>query len=773
MTYAGNHIGPKKDWLMANKDRILLIEDNPGDARLVEILLEDSNLVECEITKVTQLSDGLLLLEQGEEFAAILLDLYLPDSQGFVTLEQLLEKFPNNNVIVLTGLADKNIGIKAVKAGAQDFLTKGAFDKELLAKSLRYSIERNRVIKRLELIQRIAHIGNWGYSSITKEFIASEEVYRIFGFPPNTAFTFADFQEAEHPFYIFNEIHAETFERGSVGKDIAIHLKELGIRHFSIQCTINNADQSDLEIQGIVQDITDRKLAEEGLTKSQERYQEIFTQSKDAIYICTFTGKLIDFNQATEQLFGYSAAELYKINNIHQQYYSPENKNEFLLKLKVKRSIKDFPMQIANKRGEVRACLLTANLIKEDDFIGYNCIVRDITERIQAEKMRKARDLSRQSARMKEQFIASISHEMRTPINAILGMSNILIDMGLKGEKLNLVDSIKQSSDILLGIVNDILEISTIQNQKIVFENHTFDLHELLHNLINVMQYKAQEKDLFIEVIIGDDIPRLLSGDKLRLNQVLYNLVGNAIKFTDVGFVKVYVKKLYDILNGVQLQFLIEDSGIGIPKDKIEAIFESFTRIQSKDRIFEGTGLGLSICKNLVEQQGGKIGATSEPGVGSRFYFDLIFEIGEEIKEEPEVEKEEIVIDENATFNLLLVEDHKMNQLVAKKTLCRKWKNLHLKIAENGKVAINLLKEEPFDIILLDIQMPIMDGYETARYIREQMPENIANIPILAMTAHAHLAKDRKFAEFGMDDCVLKPFVPEDLFYKITKHLQK
>ena len=543
MAYA-NHIDPQKDWLMTNRDRVLLIEDNPSDARLVEILLENSDLVDCEITKATQLLEGMVLLEKGEEFAAILLDLYLPDSQGIKTLERLLANFPNNNIIVLTGLTDKNIGVRAIEAGAQDFLVKGAFDTELLAKSLRYSIERNKVLKRLELTQRIAHIGNWEFSPATKEFIASEEVYRIFGLPPNTVFTFTDFQEETHPFYIFNEIHAETLEKGEMGKDIAVQLKELGTRYFAIQCTINQTSQDSIEIQGIVQDITDRKLAEEGLTKSQERYQEIFNQSKDAIYISTFNGKFIDFNHATEQLFGYTTEELYKIKNIHQNYYSPEDKNEFLLKLKVKRSIKDFPMQIANKRGDIRSCLLTANLIKEDDFIGYNCIVRDITERIQAEKMRKARDLSRQSARMKERFIASISHEMRTPINAILGMSNILVDMGLEGEKLNLVNSIRQSSDILLGIVNDILEISSIQNQKIVFENKTFDLHELLHNLVNVMQYKAQEKDLFIEVVIGNDIPRLLSGDKLRLNQVLYNLVGNAIKFTDVGFVKIYVKKV-------------------------------------------------------------------------------------------------------------------------------------------------------------------------------------------------------------------------------------
>ena len=178
-------------------NRVLLIEDNPGDARLVEILLMESDLLECEIINKTSLGDGMALLEEGEEFAAILLDLTLPDSRGFETLERLLAKFPNNNVIVLTGLADKSLGLMAVKAGAQDFLVKGAFDSDLLAKSLRFSIERSHVLKRLAETQRIANIGNWEFNPATGTFLASEEIYRIFGFPPRT--TIFTGQEIQNP----------------------------------------------------------------------------------------------------------------------------------------------------------------------------------------------------------------------------------------------------------------------------------------------------------------------------------------------------------------------------------------------------------------------------------------------------------------------------------------------------------------------------------------------------------------------------------------------
>lgn len=756
-------------------NKILLIEDNPGDARLVEILLSESDLLDCEIYHRVSLAEAMMELEKNTDFEAILLDLTLPDSQGFETLAQLITKFPNNNVIVLTGLADKSLGLKAVKAGAQDFLVKGAFDSELLAKTLRFSIERNQVLKRLEETQRVAHIGNWEYQPESNYFIASDEVYRIFGLPPReTFFLGQDLEDPKCPFHFFYQINRDVLDVGELKKDLKVTQANGYSKYVYIQCTVRKSQEYGEVIHGIIQDITERKLSEQELLKSQERYEEIFTESKDAIFIATLEGKLVDFNNATTELFGYPKRELESQNNIHELFYPREKKNEFLLKLRTQKSIKEYSIKVAHKSGEVRHCVISANIFVADDFIGYNCILRDITERKQAEKMKKARDLARHSAMMKEQFIASVSHEMRTPMNAILGMSNILVQMDLEKEQFNLVSSIKQSSEILLGVVNDILEISAIQNGKIVFENKFFNLEELLANLVNVMQYKAQEKDLYFETIIDEETPMILLGDKLRLNQILYNLVGNAIKFTDHGFIKIYIKKLFDIVDSVQLQFIVEDSGIGIPSEKIDAIFETFTRIRQKDRLYEGTGLGLSICKNLVEQQGGKIGATSEEGKGSKFFFDLIFEVGEASQLEPKSpELDHVELDEETPFRLLLVEDHKMNQLVARKTLERKFPNIYLKIADNGKIAIDILEQESFDIILMDIQMPVMDGYEATKHIREEMPDSIATLPILAMTAHAHISKDEKFKEYGLDDYVLKPFEPEDLFNKIAKYLRK
>ena len=754
-------------------NKILLIEDNPGDARLVEILLGESDLLNCKITNKVNLADGMAALEAADDFAAILLDLTLPDSRGFETLETLLAKYPDNNVIVLTGLQDKSLGINSVKAGAQDFLIKGAFDSDQLSKSLRYSIERNLVLKRLEETQRIANIGNWEYNPTTEEFLASDQIYRIFDLKPRKAgLNYIDILKENHPFRELNEIHQEALanQDKSVRKDIRIPKIEGGYRDVFIQCKASVSAESKVILTGIMQDITERKKSEDELLKSQEKYQDFFNKSKDPIYICTMDGRCEAFNQALVELLGYPKEEISNLN-IHNLITSEKGMDEFFDRLKRNKDVQDFEVEMQRKDGEKRYCLITATMLDSETEESYNGVIRDITERKQAEALRKARDLARTSAKMKEKFIASISHEMRTPMNAILGMSNLVIQTELDPEQFNYISSIKQSSELLLGIVNDILEISTLENGKIKFENKDFDLKELLKNLVNVMQYKVDEKNLRLIVDIEENVPQFIKGDKLRLNQVLYNLVGNAVKFTDTGDIHIRVLNLYDGDDNVFLKFEVEDTGIGIPKDKVAAVFETFTRIRTKDRIYEGTGLGLSIAKNLVEQQGGKIAAKSVEGEGSTFFFDLVFDIGSKEEASAPTPEMDDTINLDRPVRLLLVEDNKLNQMVAKKTLQKKWPDIDITIADNGQLGVEAIKAKKYDIVLMDIQMPIMDGYEATQYIRMNMPAEIANMPILAMTAHANIAKDHSYREYGMDDFVLKPFKPEQLFGKIAQYV--
>ncbi len=635
------------------KHHILLIEDNPGDARLVQILLEESDFAECEFTHCICLEDGLVALEaKPNHYDVVLSDLTLPDSRGLVTLETLLSRFPNINAIVMTGLDDQSIGLRAVKIGAQDFLVKGNLDSENLAKSLRYSIERSNALKRLEEAQHVAKIGNWEYNTKTHEITVSDEVYRIAGLPSGSRKS--DFKSWEGRTVLF-----EDFEK--IFKDTILH----------------TSIKKDLRV---------------------------------------------DYNDGTSKAF------------FVQSSISKHYKDTFVL----------------------------------------SGILQDVTERKQTELLKKEKDFAEQSAKMKEQFIANISHEMRTPMNAILGMSNLVLKTTLQEEQYNYVHSIKQSSEVLLGIINDILEVSSLQNGKISFEKESFDLFDLLNNMIEVMQYKMSEKQLDFGLQIDkENIPKILVGDKLRLNQILYNLVGNAIKFTDKGHVKVHLSVKERTDKKICLFVEVEDTGIGIPADKVNLVFDTFTRIKHKNRLYEGTGLGLSIAKNLVEQQGGTIGARSVLGEGSVFFFDITLGIAQSQAKIEKVNKyADLEIDADLDINLLLVEDNRMNQLVARKTLERQWKNIKITIADNGQIAVDTLRNGNFDLILMDIQMPVMDGYEATHYIRNNMPEH-AHLPILAMTAQAEISKEDKFREFGLDDYVLKPFDPEDLFYKIAKYSKK
>lgn len=627
--------------------RIMLIEDDPSYARLVAIMLQESELLNCSITHCLTLAEGVRELQQGEHFEAVLLDLSLPDSQGFDTLSRLLAHFPHLAVIVLTGLEDKGWGLQAVKSGAQDFLAKGAFDAGQLAKSLRYSIERSNILKRLEEIQRIAHIGHWECSPSEHYFHASEETYLIFGLSHQRPFTCEELLRPDCPFNFFLQLQEDACRLGKVEKDAWIRRSDGEQRYVALVCSGRKLDSGGLLFSGIIQDITERK---------------------------------------------------------------------------------------------------------------------------QAQELKKAKSLAEYTAKVREQFIASVSHEMRTPMNAILGMAHLLGQTRLDEEQQGYVHSIQQSSDILLGIINDILQMSAAQNGGLQFEQKDFSLQNLLRNLYDVLKYKAGEKGLRFSMDIGPGVPDFLKGDALRLNQILYNLVGNAIKFTDEGFVLAEVQLIEEQADRMQLRFAVKDSGIGIAEDKLDAVFEPFSRLPQKDRIFEGAGLGLPIARYLVEAQGGNIGARSRSGKGSEFFFSLWFEQGAPAASSLPVLPAQIPAD--ASFRLLLVEDHQMSRLAAQKTLEKKWKNIDIVLAENGEEAIRLLKEQAVDIILMDIQMPVRDGLSTARYIRRHMPAGIAGVPILAITAHADKAQGHVLKKYGMDDYVLKPFEPEQLFRKIQHYLK-
>lgn len=416
------------------------------------------------------------------------------------------------------------------------------------------------------------------------------------------------------------------------------------------------------------------------------------------------------------------------------------------------------------------------NPVVEDnnEVTGVAIFSQDVTEKKRVEQaLTKARNDALKAAQVKSDFLSNMSHEIRTPMNAIIGITDLLLDRVESKTHRDYLNSIKYSADNLLVIINDILDFSKIEAGKIVLESITFDLHENLEELRKAFTYKADEKDLELLVNIDSEVPKMIIGDPYRLNQILFNLLGNAIKFTIEGSITIHVKVKQQVSDRYLLHFAVTDTGIGISNDKINTIFESFTQAYTDtSRKFGGTGLGLAITKNLVELQNGYLGLQSSINSGSTFYFEIAYSTAKNIQPmKPEAEKNAIPQPESLKgYRVLLVEDNTMNQLVAQQILL-KWEAA-VNIAENGVEALAMMEKYHYDIVLMDLQMPEMNGYETTEQIRKG--KNIVlnpGIPIIALTADAFEETREKVLAIGMNDFITKPFRQQELYSKIIKYL--
>ena len=401
-------------------------------------------------------------------------------------------------------------------------------------------------------------------------------------------------------------------------------------------------------------------------------------------------------------------------------------------------------------------------------------VATDITERIRTqEELTKAKQLAEKSARVKEEFLANMSHEIRTPMNAIIGFTNLLTRTRLDPEQQEFVRSIEVAGENLLVLINDILDFSKIEAGKLTIEKHPFSLPDLLKDTYRLFSPKAAEKKLDFRLKMSNDLSGHWIGDQVRLNQILINLVGNAIKFTTEGWVELSVRRKQE--NGENwIRFKVKDTGIGIAKEKVNKVFDSFTQAATDTtRKFGGTGLGLSIVKQLVQLMDGRVWAESEMGKGSSFIFELPMQ-----KAEGESESEAGIhpVREGLDFSslegvlVLMAEDNKMNQVLARRIM--EDAGIDVVIAENGQIALDMVKKRDFDLILMDVQMPEMDGLATSRAIRE-LPAPAIEIPIIALTAHAVASEINKCLEAGMNDYVVKPYKPEHLLQKILEGIQE
>jgi len=641
---------------------ILVIEDVWTDFRLIQEYLRGSPPYHYELYNTETLSEGKAFLASPPcPIDVLLVDLGLPDSIGYDTFDDLHQSFPQYPIVVLTSMNEANthaehIGLKAIKNGAQDFLSKNDLDSQVLSRTIRYAIERKQMLLRLEQAQELAHMGSWELDLQTNRMRCSPPLKKIFGL--------------------------------GAGREVRSLRDYLQAVHREDQPSVARAV---------------RQAFEQGKTVTVDH-------------------------------------------------------------------------RIALADGQLRHATMKGQIEFDDQQRPYKVVgtTQDITQRRQLETLKTEKELATKTAQLRQDFLAKTSHEIRTPLNPILLLTDMLLRTQIDAEQREYLNVIRTAGGTLLALVNDILDLSKIEAGKIKFACEPFRLVQVFDSLRSMMEPTAHRKGLSLIIEEEEQLPEVLQGDTVRLTQILLNLVGNALKFTQQGYVKVGVATQRWEPGQVWLRFTVEDSGIGIPLDKRKLIFEGFQQVDSEaNRRQGGTGLGLTIVRQLVVLQGGQISVESQPGKGSTFWFDLPLGI-EKGATPPPSEPPEPQRDHKLDLSLLegarvlVVEDNPLNQMVTKKLLDT-W-SVEAVIANNGREGVDVLASRPFDVVLMDIQMPEMDGYEATRYIRKRLPPSRAQVPIIALTANAFTGSDDECLRAGMDDYLSKPIEIHNLFDKLVKH---
>nr|WP_255494221.1 PAS domain-containing hybrid sensor histidine kinase/response regulator [Hufsiella ginkgonis] len=590
--------------------------------------------------------------------------------------------------------------------------------------------------------------------------------------------------------YSYEELKGHTFAERLIGKKSNVATLEsakqavLDKKPYEIEIIISRKDGTDAwvfisnnplfnqegEVErqvGIIVDISERKKADEQITL----LSLVASKTVNGVVINDDKGCVKWVNESFTKITGYGLQDVAG-KRIGDVVKGPDTDIHELERVRtLSRESKPFNAELLNyKKDGTPIWVSVSNTPIFDQYGAVEQeieIVNDISERKLAEQeLIKTREEALALSRAKEMFVSVMSHEIRTPLNAVIGMTHILMEDNPTASQLEHLDILKFSAENLLSLLNAILDFTKIETGNLQLESVNVNLHDLVTRTMDSFRFKAKEKGIALHAEIDHRIPDLVRGDQTRLYQVLINLIGNSLKFTHEGEVRLRLILVSEDQESVSIRFEVSDTGIGIAKDKIDYIFEAYTQEKSDTaRNYGGTGLGLAITRRLIELFGSRISVLSEEGKGSDFIFTISFQRAIEVTQQNQ---------EKSTFktfssDVLVVDDNDINRLLARKVLA-KW-GIEADVAENGRVAIEKIRAKHYDLVLMDIQMPEMDGFEAVRRIRMLEDKYYRELPIIALTASVLSSDLQDILLAGMNDYVQKPFAPTDLYQKIEKYL--